>query len=55
MNDNVKAIFKKYGENTFRLGVTHLFTVGISNLKDIDVETVCEKMIKTTPENSIMT
>lgn len=55
MNDNVKTIFKKYGENTFRLGVTHLFTVGISNLKDIDVEKVCEKMIKTTPENSIMT
>ena len=27
MNDNVKAIFKKYGENTFRLGVTHLFTI----------------------------
>ena len=55
MNENVKAIFKKYGENTFRLGVTHLFTVGVNNLKDIDIENVCEQMIKTTPDNSIMT
>lgn len=53
--NNISDIRKQYGENVFRLAITHLFEVGINQLSDIDVEAECEQIIKTTPQNSIFT
>lgn len=55
MSNKIKEISKRYGEHIFRLAVTHLFQTGIDNLKDIDVEASCEKIMKETPANYIMT
>ena len=55
MNKKIGEISRKYGEHVFRMAITHLMQVGVDNLKDADVEAVCQKMMKETPENYIMT
>ena len=55
MNKKVGEISRKYGEHIFRMAITHLMQVGVDNLKDADVEAVCKKVMKETPENYIMT
>ena len=55
MNKQIHEISKKYGEHIFRMSITHLMQVGADNLKNADVEAVCEKMMKETPPNYIMT
>lgn len=55
MNKKINEICRKYGEHIFRMAITHLMQIGVDNLKDADVEAVCQKMMKETPENYIMT
>lgn len=55
MNKKIGEISRKYGEHVFRMAITHLMQVGVDNLKDADVEAVCKKMMRETPENYIMT
>lgn len=52
---NIKDIQKKYGENIFRMAITHLFETGVKALQDVDVEPICKKIIDETPESAIMT
>lgn len=55
MNKTVKEIQRKYGEQIFRMAITHLFDVGVKHLKNADVEKTCQEILKTTPKNSILT
>lgn len=51
----IRAIHKKYGETAFRMGVAHLFDVGSRHLTKESVEAACEKLIRETPDNSLLT
>lgn len=51
----IRTIHKKYGETAFRMGVAHLFDVGSRHLTKEAVESACEKLIRETPDNSLLT
>lgn len=51
----IKEIWKKYNDYVFRLAVTHLFSVGIENLKNINIDVVAKECIENTPDNYPMT
>lgn len=55
MNKKISEINREYGENIFRMAITHLIQVGANNLKDADVEATCETIMQETPANYIMT
>ena len=55
MRKELKEIQKKYGENIFRLAITHLIYVGIEQFSKMDIDAICEKARHDTPNNSIMT
>ena len=52
---NIKEIKKKYGDNIFRMAISHLYETGIKAIQDVDVEPICKKIIDETPESAIMT
>lgn len=49
-----KAIFDKYGESVFRMGISHLMDVGAQHLDNETVEKACDFLTKITPQNSMM-
>ena len=52
--EKLTDIARKYGEVVFRMSVSHLMLKGSEAFTDIDLESVCEKARKETPENSIL-
>lgn len=52
---DLQTIYKTYNDYVFRLAVTHLFSVGVENLKNIDIEAVVKECIEKTPDNYPMT
>lgn len=52
---NIKDIQKKYGENIFRMAITHLYETGAKAIQEVDIEKECKKIIDETPESAIMT
>ena len=52
--EKLTDISRKYGEVVFRMSVSHLMLKGSEAFTDIDLESVCEKARKETPENSIL-
>lgn len=55
MRKELKEIQEKYGEDIFRLAITHLIHVGIEQFTKMDIDALCEKARRDTPDNSIMT
>lgn len=55
MSNQIKEINKKYGEHMVRMAIDHMVGVGANNLKDVNADEVCAKILKETPENYIMT
>lgn len=55
MSKQIDEIRKKYGEPMLRMGIDHVIGVGINNLKDVNADEVCARILKETPANSIMT
>jgi len=55
MRKKLKKIQEKYGEDIFRLAITHLIYVGIEHFSKMDIDALCEKARRDTPDNSIMT
>ena len=55
MRKELKEIQEKYGEDIFRLAITHLIHVGIEQFSRMDIDALCEKARRDTPDNSIMT
>ena len=55
MNQQISELSKKYGEHMVRMAIDHVIGVGVNNLKDVDADAVCKKILKETPENYIMT
>ena len=55
MNKQISELGKKYGEHMVRMAIDHVIGVGANNLKDVDADAVCKKILKETPENYIMT
>lgn len=55
MRKELKEIQEKYGEDIFRLAITHLIHVGIEQFSKIDIDALCGKARRVTPDNSIMT
>lgn len=53
--EKIKEIWKRYNDYVFRLAVTHLFSVGVENLKKIDIEAVVKECVEKTPDNYPMT
>lgn len=53
--EKIREIWKKYNDYVFRLAVTHLFSVGVENLKGIDIDAVVKECMENTPENYPMT
>ena len=43
MRKKLKEIQEKYGEDIFRLAITHLIHVGIEQFSKMDIETLCER------------
>lgn len=55
MCKELKEIQEKYGEDIFRLAITHLIHVGIDSFSGQDIDVLCEAAVKNTPDNTIMT
>ena len=55
MNKQIDEIRKKNGEPMLRMAIDHMIGVGINNLKDVNADEVCARILKETPVNSIMT
>ena len=49
MHKELKEIQEKYGEDIFRLAITHLIHVGIEQFSRMDIEALCEKARRDTP------
>ena len=52
---DLQTIYNTYNDYVFRLAVTHLFSVGVDNIKKIDIGTAEKECLEKTPENYIMT
>lgn len=55
MNKQIDDIRKKYGEPMLRMAIDHIIGVGTNNLKNVNADEVCARILKETPANSIMT
>ena len=55
MRKELKEIQEKYGEDIFRLAITHLIHVGIEQFSKTDIDVLCEKALRETPESAVMT
>ena len=55
MRNELKEIQEKYGEDIFRLAITHLIHVGIEQFSKADIDALCEKALRETPEGAVMT
>jgi len=55
MRKELKEIQEKYGEDIFRLAITHLIHVGINEFSKLDIDELCEQALRETPESAIMT
>ena len=54
MRNELKEIQQKYGEDIFRLAITHLFHVGIYAFSKEDIDALCEAAINNTSDNALM-
>lgn len=55
MRKELKEIQEKYGEDIFRLAITHLIHVGIEQFSKKDIDVLCERALHESPDNAIMT
>ncbi len=55
MRKELKIIQEKYGEDIFRLAITHLIHVGIEQFSKEDIDELCERALRESPDNAIMT
>lgn len=55
MRKELKIIQEKYGEDIFRLAITHLIHVGIEQFTKEDIDVLCERALRESPDNAIMT
>lgn len=54
MRKELKEIQEKYGEDIFRLAITHLIHVGIDKFSKLDIDALCEEALRNIPDNAIM-
>lgn len=54
MRNELKEIQQKYGEDIFRLAITHLLHVGVYAFSKEDIDALCEAAINNTPDNALM-
>lgn len=55
MKEKIRGLYHKYGEYAFRLALTVLFSSGMNNIKKSELEKECEKIVKNTSDNSLVT
>ena len=55
MRKELKIIQEKYGEDIFRLAITHLIHMGIEHFSKEDIDVLCERALHESPDNAIMT
>ena len=55
MKAKLRELHQKYGDYVFRLALCLLFDNGIKNIKAFELEKKCEMIIKSTPDNSLIT
>ena len=55
MRKELKIIQEEYGEDIFRLAITHLIHVGIEQFSKEDIDVLCERALRESPDNAIMT
>lgn len=55
MRKELKIIQEEYGEDIFRLAITHLIHVGIEQFSKEDIDVLCERVLRESPDNAIMT
>ena len=55
MRKELQIIQEKYGEDIFRLAITHLIHVGIEQFSKEDIDVLCERVLRESPDNAIMT
>lgn len=55
MKANLRELYQKYGDYVFRLALCVLFYNGMKNIKESELEKECMTIIKSTPENSLVT
>lgn len=54
MKEKIKQIYNKYGDFIFNCAVPHLMDLGARNLKEMDVEAQCKKLIATISDRAIL-
>lgn len=54
MRKELKVIQRKYGEDIFRLAITHLIHVGIDKFSKLDIDALCDRALSETPDNAII-
>ena len=55
MKAKLRELYQKYGDYVFRLALCVLFYNGMKNIKESELEKECMTIIKSTPENSLVT
>lgn len=55
MSNQIREISKKHGEHMVRMAIDHVISVGVNNLKDVNADEICAKILRDTPANYIMT
>lgn len=55
MKAKLRELHQKYGDYVFRLALSVLFDNGMKNIKKSELEKECVTIIKSTPENSLVT
>ena len=54
MKEKIMQIYNKYGDFVFNCAVPHLMDMGARTLQKMDIEAQCQKVIETTPDQSIV-